>query len=65
MIKRSVSTEVLGVKTRTANDRIRELEAAGLLTRETVRSEGLSGARVTTIIHMDRIEALPRVDADW
>jgi hypothetical protein len=57
--------DVLQLKSRGVNARLQELEEAGLISREVVRTEGRAGARVTIAIHMDEIEALPRVDEGW
>jgi hypothetical protein len=57
--------QVLDISTYSMNRRLRELEAAGFISRTTERQEGVSGAQVTIIINMDQIAALPRVDADW
>jgi len=57
--------QVLGISIYSMNRRLRELEAAGLISRETERQEGVSGARVTIVVHMDEVATLPRVDAEW
>ena len=57
--------DLLGVARNTAARTIGELEMMGLVTRTVVRQHRRSGAIVTTIIHFERIAALPRVDANW
>lgn len=57
--------QVLSISTYSMNRRLRELEGMGLISRETHRQEGVSGARVTIVVHMDEMAALPKVDTGW
>lgn len=57
--------DLLQVSPNTAARTIGELHAVGLVTRTVVRRRGYRGAIVTTIIHLDRIAALPKADEGW